>query len=236
MARASPAIIVSPKAAPCKAALIWLHGFGDGPEDWASRFSDLSARHHHLKRVHLRAPVLPQSCYGGSKVPSWGNYKDQDCTHVGTADYNNDEIVSAQISERFTGIMQELEEMDHVDSDRVILGGFSMGATAAAELALRYPKKLGGLIMLNGWLLPGARAAVETGSAKDLPVLVSHGSADEQVGFDCGQAAAELLEKAGAKVQFEVQEGETHVASGFGAGRLLAMQFVDSLMKSDAFE
>ena len=57
-------------------------------------------------------------------------------------------------------------------------------------------------------------------------MLVSHGSADEQVGFDVGAEAVRLLRSAGADVRFETHEGLEHVASGFGPGRAVAADFL----------
>merc|ERR1712048_1079839 len=129
-------------------------------------------------------------------------------------------------------MVDELQAKDGVPPERIVIGGFSMGATTAAESFLRYNKRLGGLVMLNGWLLPGARSALQTYPIDNLPILVSHGSEDEQVGFDCGRRAVELLGEAGASVQFEVQDGQTHVQSGFGQGKEHALQFLAAVLGS----
>lgn len=157
-------------------------------------------------------------------VPGWGDYHDDGCTNVGSKDYNNEDNIASETVEEVHRIMGELEQQG-IASERVVIGGFSQGATAAGECALRYPKRLAGLIMLNGWLTPAARDALSSFHVPDLPVLVSHGSNDDQVGFDCGTEAARLLQQAGASVNFEVQDGEGHVESGFGKGKTLAMQF-----------
>jgi pimeloyl-ACP methyl ester carboxylesterase len=105
-----------------------------------------------------------------------------------------------------------------------------MGATAAAEAALRYPHTLGGLVMLNGWLAPGAREAFAAGNATVARALVSHSTQDEQVGYDCGEAAAQILQGAGVQTDFETQPGLSHVASGFDEGKLLAIDFFGRVM------
>ncbi|CAK0838567.1 unnamed protein product [Prorocentrum cordatum] len=207
-------------AAAGTAAVVWLHGFGDGPEDWAAGMRPGRRRHGGWKWVHLRAPELPQTCYGGSKVQGWGDYLEEGCTDVGSEDYDSEAIVSDTTVTEVHRVLRELEAADGVPPERVVLGGFSMGATAAAECALRYPRRLGGLCMLNGWLTPAARAALGgRGRAEELPVLISHGSADEQVSLGCGREAARLLAEAGARVQLRVHEGQAHVASGFGPGK-----------------
>mmetsp|Transcript_153769 Transcript_153769/g.294742 ORF Transcript_153769/g.294742 Transcript_153769/m.294742 type:complete len:258 (-) Transcript_153769:37-810(-) len=215
---------------PCSAAVVWLHGFGDGPDGWVSSLEQARVRHPNWKWVHLRAPALPQPCYRGVPVPSWGDYHDPGCTRVGSADYDNEDIVSEATLAEVHRIVDELEDSDGIPADRVMIGGFSMGATAAAETALRYPKRLGGLVVLNGWLTPAARRALDTTASKGMRVLVSHGSEDEQVGFDCGEAAVKLFKEAGVSVTFEVQPGLKHVQSGFGPGRDLAAKFLADVL------
>lgn len=223
-------IIFHPETTPGDAAVVWLHGFGDGPEGWASGMQALRRRHPTWMWVHLRAPPLPQSCYRGTRVPGWGDYREEGCTTVGSEDYDNSDIVSDAILAEVHGILADLERVEGIAPERIVIGGFSMGATAAAEITLRYPRRLGGLVVLNGWLLPGARAAIADFPTDGFPVLVSHGSSDEQVGYDCGAEAARLLREAGAAVQFEVQEGLTHVESGFGPGKAHAEEFLRKLL------
>lgn len=212
--------------------MVWLHGYGDGPEGWAHSFEVYRATHPKWKWVHLRAPRVPQTCAGGRKIPSWGDYHEDVCTTVGSRDYDNQDIVSGGTLAEVHRCINELETCDGVSPEHVIVGGFSMGATAAAETALRYPRRLAGLVMLNGWLLPGARRVLRESPGQGMHVLVSHGSLDDQVGFDCGELAAKTLKEAGASVRFEVQQGLRHVDSGFGPGCDLAIQFFEDVLGS----
>ena len=212
------------------AAIVWLHGFGDGPEGWADEFRGLHAQYSSARFVYLRAPRLPQTCYRGALVTSWGDYHDEECTRKGTLDYDNQNIVSEAVLAEAHAVMDEIVDSG-LPASSIVVGGFSMGATAAAEVALRYSRgPIGGLVMLNGWLLPRARAALAAGP---LPrrVLVSHGSADEQVGFDIGSEAADMLRRAGVNVSFKVQEGMAHVASAFGPGKGLAISFLSAAIE-----
>ena len=115
-----------------------------------------------------------------------------------------------------------------------------MGATVAAEIALTFlnssafdgRRPLLYLIMLNGWLLPGARAALADGAvaASGLRALVTHGRRDEQVGYDCGVEAARLLREGGAEVSWQPDDAPSHADSGFGPGRDAAIAFLASLV------
>merc|ERR1740138_118789 len=73
-----------------EAAVIFLHGHDEGPERaWPDKLWPLREAHPRWQWVHLRAPVLPQSCLGGAACPAWGNYLQNICTRVGSIDYNN---------------------------------------------------------------------------------------------------------------------------------------------------
>ncbi|CAE8611905.1 unnamed protein product [Polarella glacialis] len=225
-------LVYPPAELPCTGAVVWLHGFGDVPEGWGPSFQQARHTHPQWKWVHLRGRELPQTCYAGKKVTSWGDYHDQGCTKLGSADYDNEDIVAEATVAEVHRVVDQLGRDDGVPPERVVIGGFSMGAAAAAETALRYPKRLAGLVVLNGWLLPGGRAALASSSPAlhGLPVLVSHGSKDEFVALECAEAAVEHFRSAGALAELEVQDGLTHVASGFGPGRELTVRFLAKLL------
>jgi predicted esterase len=73
-------------------AVVWLHGFGDAPEDWANEFRTCREALAHVRWTHVRAPQVSQTCYNGLRMASWGNYRDQGCTHVGSLDYESRDL------------------------------------------------------------------------------------------------------------------------------------------------
>lgn len=87
-------LVYPPAELPCTGAVVWLHGFGDVPEGWGPSFQQARHTHPQWKWVHLRGRELPQTCYAGKKVTSWGDYHDQGCTKLGSADYDNEDIVA----------------------------------------------------------------------------------------------------------------------------------------------
>lgn len=201
----------------------------------------------------LRAPNLPQPCFGNAPVSAWGAYRDKKCTRVGSSDHANPAIVADHVLAEAHRVLDKLVSHD-VSARHIAVGGFSMGATAAAQIALTYPgAPIGGLVMLNGWLPPAAKAALlESASAREasaatartgsatggaptgagawggLRVLVSHGVRDEQVAFELGEEAARCLRTAGVDVRFEIDQMR-HVNSGFGPGRAHAETFFAEL-------
>eukprot|EP00929_Paragymnodinium_shiwhaense_P062198 TRINITY_DN31050_c0_g1_i1.p1 TRINITY_DN31050_c0_g1~~TRINITY_DN31050_c0_g1_i1.p1 ORF type:complete len:313 (-),score=78.63 TRINITY_DN31050_c0_g1_i1:21-959(-) len=90
-----------------------------------------------------------------------------------------------------------------VPAARICVGGFSQGAAVALETAMTSDIRLGGCLVLSGWMTPRARAALTKGAAgMKTPVLLCHGKKDDMVGFDCAEAAAKALQGAAVSVQF----------------------------------
>ena len=252
-------IVVPCRTTRCLAAVLWFHGFGDGPEGWHREFAALAAVHPATTWIFPRAPKIRQTCYKGLLVEGWGDYLEATCTRQGSADYDNANLVDATVLKSARNMLDDVMRSG-VPPSRVAVGGFSMGATAAAEIAIcrNESGSVGALIMLNGFLAVssraavssavssavgsraavssavssavGSRAAVSSVSTLPLRALVSHGSADEQVGFDIGSEAARLLREAGVDVTLEVQRGMKHVESGFGPGKAHAAKFLDSFL------
>lgn len=223
--------------APIQACIVWLHGFGDDqPENWAAEFRTIRSKLPHVRWIHLRGAKLPQPCYQGLVMPAWGKFLEDRCVHVGSRDYENEGIAA-----NATRVdLQALLEAQLAAVPRVIIGGFSMGAAVAAEAALQYlsrspsstSKRRLHLIMLNGWLMPGARRNVADGAAaaSGLRALISHGKHDEQVGYDCGVEASQRLREGGAEVSFRTDDTSGHAQSGFGPGKDAAIEFIAALV------
>jgi len=203
------------KEGSCSAAVLWLHGFGDRPEGWASMFRPLRrVAPQDWRWVHLRAPNLPQPGYGGRSLPGWGQFCSSQIVRVGSPDYDNPDA-DGHARSCVAAVQQELERLqseEEVPAERILIGGFSQGAATALEVVLTSKRPLAGCIALSGWLTSRARAALAGGICPKTSFLVCHGTEDDQVHFECGEAAAKALRDAGFEVQFERLEGVEHEA------------------------
>jgi len=223
-------LFIEPRELPCTGAVIFLHGYGDNPYSWEREFRPAIDSNPTWKWVFLRAPKVPQTHRYGKRIPAWGDYYDDECTHVGSNDYNNDYLVSDETIKVVHRTIEEIQHDNDIAPHRIVVSGYSMGATAAAACALTYRTRLAGLAILNGWLVPIARKALKKQSAYGLRVLVSHGTDDEAVGFDCGKEAVQLLQAAGATVAFGIQKGMDHEVSANTKGKKLAMKFFEEVL------
>jgi phospholipase/carboxylesterase len=96
------------------------------------------------------------------------------------------------------------QEIDRgIPPGRIVLAGFSQGGAIALQLALRYPKRLAGLIVLSAYLLFSDRLERQAHATnRGLPVFVGHGTMDPMVPFNMGEALVRKLESMGYPVEW----------------------------------
>lgn len=209
---------------PCDAAVIFLHGIGDRPNNWRNTFAPL--REQSSQRclwTHIRAPKVWQP-YSGNKMRAWGKVLSSDCMHVGSKDHE-DPLEQGLYRSAAEAVRLEVERLHQeygVPSGRVLIAGFSQGAAVSALAVLTYPKLFIGCIMLSGFLLPCAKELLATKAPENSPpILLCHGTADDSIGHDCAEHAAECLRNAGQRLQFESLAGLGHAHSHACNGSLM---------------
>ena len=95
---------------------------------------------------------------------------------------------------------------NEVDPSRVYLTGFSMGASAALQLALARPKRIAGMTLFSPVPPPTSRVA----QLKGTPFLVVHGSSDDENPFRASREWMEALSAVGGAGTFEARQGMGH--------------------------
>lgn len=90
-----------------------------------------------------------------------------------------------------------------IPSERIILGGFSQGAAMSLLSALTLNVKLGGFVVLSGYLpLMQKSKALDTRINKQTPIFMAHGTSDGVVPFEWGVGSHKALQSAGLNVAF----------------------------------
>ncbi len=89
-----------------------------------------------------------------------------------------------------------------VPVSRFVLGGFSQGSMLATDVALHLDENPAGLIVLSGTLLNEAEWRERAPRRKGLRVLQSHGDDDPLLPFAGAEALRDMLNEAGAVVEF----------------------------------
>ena len=136
-----------------------------------------------------------------------------------------------------------------VDTTRVFLHGFSMGATGGYRIALRWPTTFAALVAVAGRVEDGPPysadeiaidrrtnpfvAAVDpfatlAGGIKQIPLWIFHGDADERVPVEQSRQLVAALKHAGASVRYSEYAGVDHngaPAKAYAEGELFRWLF-----------
>jgi phospholipase/carboxylesterase len=178
------------------ASVIWLHGLGADGHDFEPLVPQLTwPGAPDIRFVFPHAPVRPVTLNGGMPMRAWYDIISIDAgrDHDGPGIVDSVNLSAALIN----------REIDRgIPADRIVLAGFSQGGAIAVQLALRFPKRLAGLIALSTYLLFSDRIQSQAHEANlDLPVFVGHGTSDPMVPFKMGEALTRKLESAGYQVE-----------------------------------
>ena len=90
----------------------------------------------------------------------------------------------------------------------LVLVGFSQGGMLACDTILRDRKRVAGLALLSASRISADEWAPLTGALAGLPILVSHGTHDPDLGFHAGERLREMCVAAEAEVTWVPFEGE----------------------------
>lgn len=92
---------------------------------------------------------------------------------------------------------------NNLTHDKVVVGGFSQGAVMSYALALGAGRpRPAGLIAFSGFIPTVEGLTIDLAQARDLPVVVGHGSLDPVIGVEWGREAKSKLEAAGADLLY----------------------------------
>jgi len=187
------------------ATLIFLHGLGDTGMGWAGALNTI--RPDYLKVICPTAPMLPVTLNGGMSMPAWYDIRSLD-----EADKDREDMQGVDWSVNFVRDLVREEETSHgLNSDRVVVGGFSQGGAVSLRTALTSDTPLGGCLALSCYL-PGDPSSYKS-SDHQVPVLQAHGDADEVVTYRRGQLTSEIVSSLMKDHKFLTYPGMGHEAT-----------------------
>jgi len=91
--------------------------------------------------------------------------------------------------------------LEELAAPRLVLGGFSQGATLACDVALRAGLPLAGLALLSATVIAEEEWTALAASRRGLKVFQAHGRQDELLPFAVAERLRRLLETGGAAVR-----------------------------------
>lgn len=185
--------------------LIFCHGLGDDPKSWLFLANELQ-RNLNLKIILVRAPTTYVSV-NKIDMPSWF-----DILEIPIKPNMPDNGQYLDDSVNILNNIINLEVSNGVSLDKIILGGFSQGATLSLVAGLKYKERLGGIFMFSGW--KHLKLMLNNYYNCDIPVLISHGDKDKIVLYENALNLIDELSKYKfKKITFNSYSGMGHNTS-----------------------
>jgi len=181
-----------PALRPSKKLMIVFHGRGDSLNPFKEFQSELN-----LKDINFLLLNAPRKFLKGY-------------TWYGEPPYESAGIV--KIRDRVFELLRDLEKQGW-ESQNIFLLGFSQGSLVSADVALHYPKRLGGVVGVSGYFhfFPRWRSRLSS-QARKTPWLLTHGRKDDVLKLEETKLGVQKLISEGLKVSWNESE-KKHVFS-----------------------
>ena len=176
-----------------KASIIWLHGLGADGHDFEPIVPELKLPESLLVRfIFPHAPV--RLVNGEQEMRAWYDIR----ASGGSEERSEIEISSTQVTRL---IENELEK--GIPSHKILLAGFSQGGVIALHTALRYPKRLAGVLALSSYLYDVNKVDEERlDSNLATPIMMAHGTHDPVIPIIKAATSRENLIRLGYDVRW----------------------------------
>ncbi|GMR52839.1 hypothetical protein PMAYCL1PPCAC_23034, partial [Pristionchus mayeri] len=193
-------VVIEPTAEH-KATVIWFHGLGDVGESWADALRTI--RNPNVKYICPTAPIRTISFQPMFPMTAWFDIH-------GLSMNSREDIEGIMTATKEAHKMLDAEIAAGIPSNKILVGGFSMGGALAVNVGFRYKQKLGGVCALSGFLLRRTELPGTFNANRDTPYLFGHGTADEVVPYEWGQMTQQTLSKFCSNVSFKSYNGMGH--------------------------
>ena len=171
------------------ASVIWLHGLGADGHDFEPIVPELGLSAP-VRFVFPHAPERAVTINNGMRMRAW-----YDIFQFGGGP---EDEAGIRDSQQLLGQMISAEK-----TEKIFLAGFSQGGAIVLQTALRYPKKLAGVLALSCYLPLAAKLPAEKNQAnQDIPVFMAHGTLDPVVPIQKARMSRDALEQQGYKVEW----------------------------------
>lgn len=179
------------------AAVIWLHGLGADGNDFAAIVPELDLRScPAIRFVFPNAPKIPVTINGGYVMPAWYDI-------LGTETQRREDEGGIRQSALAIEALVQREMARGIAPEKIVLAGFSQGCAMVLHTGLRYPKRLGGIMALSGYLPIADKLAAEKHAAnQNTPIYMAHGVADPMIVLSRAEASRDALAGQGYAVQW----------------------------------
>lgn len=177
------------------ASVIWLHGLGADGNDFVPVVKMLDLPNFHFVLPH--APYRKVTINNGYEMRAWYDL-------YGLSVGSREDKVGIQETQAYIERLIEQELSKGIPSQKIVLAGFSQGGAIALHAALRYPKKLAGIIALSTYLpLKPLLASDKSPANQETPIFMAHGNQDEVISINTSKLSLEALKAEKYNVQWQ---------------------------------
>ncbi|MDB5859194.1 MAG: carboxylesterase-like protein [Ramlibacter sp.] len=180
------------------ATIIILHGLGADGNDFVpiAQELDLDALGP-VRFIFPHAPVMPVTINGGYRMRAWYDILGSEMQG------REDEAGLRQSREAIEALLVREEQERGMAPGRIVLAGFSQGCAMALMTGLRHGQRLAGIAGLSGYVpLAQATAAERSPANQHTPIFLAHGTVDDIVLPERGEASRDALQALGYPVEW----------------------------------
>ena len=195
MSEILPCVVVGPKDA--NFSVIWLHGLGADGHDFEPIVPELDFKNKAQTRfVFPHAPERPVTLNQGHVMRAW-----YDIIELNSSAKQDEEGI--RTSEQQLIALIENEIAMGVTSENIVVAGFSQGGVIALQTALRYPKRLAGIMALSTYLALTDKLKSEQSDAnKNIDLFMAHGEFDQVIPLLMAESSRQFLVDVGYSVSW----------------------------------
>ena len=173
------------------ASVIWLHGLGADGHDFEPIVPELRLPAP-MRFVFPHAPVRPVTINQGVSMRAW-----YDIFQFGPGPEDEKGIRSSEL------LIKQLIEKEKLPPEKIFLAGFSQGGAIVLQTALRYPKKLAGVLALSTYLpLSSSLPKEKSAENQAVPIFMAHGTMDPVIPLQRAIMSREVLKQHGYPVEW----------------------------------
>ena len=178
-------------------SIIWMHGLGADGNDFVPIIEELDLpKTIAIRFIFPHAPKQPVTVNGGFIMRAWYDIRSADLDHA-------EDEVGLKRSEQLIMQLIEKEKSRGVASENIVLAGFSQGGVMSLFVGLRYAEKLGGVMVLSGYL-PLAHQFESSAHLVNhtTPIFIGHGNEDMIVPIQLANKSKQQLITQGYLVEW----------------------------------
>jgi phospholipase/carboxylesterase len=179
------------------AAVIWMHGLGADGNDFVPIVNEMRLPPSlSIRFVFPHAPIRPVTLNQGFRMRAWYDLAAGDIT-------NRADIAGVRTSQAQIEALIAREKTRGIAARRIVLAGFSQGGVIALHTGLRHAERLAGIVALSTYVVVPEKLAEEASAAnRDIAIFMAHGTYDQMIRLEWGEASRRALVAAGYNVEW----------------------------------